>query len=155
MKFNISPTLDLDAEHKLQIFTDLIQSLKHYFERKDYGESIKEITIGCICAKVSEGFEKFYKIKKPAYVDFKVITNKFTGVPLTLDKVFLYDVKFENEEYDKFISASDEESKKILATVILKSLDNIDKLPKSANKFNKERFKSDMYNYLQNHYHIN
>jgi hypothetical protein len=154
MKFNISPTLDLGAEHKLPIFTDFIQSLKLYFEGKDYGESVKEITIGCICAKVSEGFEKFYKIKKPTYVDSKVITNKFTGLPLTLDKVFLYDAKFDNQEYDEFISAPDEESKKILAMILLNSLDNLEKLPKSANKFDKEKFKSDMHTFLKSHYHI-
>ena len=41
------------------------------------------------------------------------------------------------------------ESKRIVAVEILKSLDNLDIIPKKVKDFDKERFKADMYNFFK------
>lgn len=147
MKLNISATIDNGAQHKLTLFTDFSNSLKNSLN-KDYGNDLNEISIHCFCANPSKEFEHFYKIKKPKYVANKLIKNKYTGESLLLEKVFMYDIKIDNQEYEVFINTSDEESKKILAIEILKSLENLNKLPKTV-EFNKEQFIKDVEFYFR------
>ena len=57
------------------------------------------------------------------------------------DRVFSYDVKL---DYEDFKNQSDEQNEQTLASEIMESLSNLDKLPKKVKDFDKERFKKDM-----------
>lgn len=150
MKVRISLRIDSGAEHKINLINSLIDSLEAYFASKNYGPDIEDILIGLTCAYVSEGFEHLFKIYPPKYVDFKIIKNKYTGESIELNKYFHYSVKFDNEEYEDFVDASDEESKQMLAVMIIKSLSNLDALPKKVKNFDKERFKDDTLSFFEN-----
>lgn len=148
MKFKINLTINEEANKKTSLIHSFSESLKGYFVNKDYGASIEDILIGLTCVNIPQGFEHLFKQHKPFYVDFKVIKNKHTGESIELKKHFHYSVKFNNEEYDEFVNASDEESKKILSKLLLDSLSNFDVLPKKIKDFDKERFKTDLESFL-------
>lgn len=149
MKFGISITIDKKAEHKSHLIIDLSESLKSYFQDKNYGEDIKDYIIGCICILPPEGFEKFNKPKKPTYVDYKITKNIYTGEEHIMNKLFINGFNFNSDEYEEFISVSDEESKKILENKIIESLENLDKLPKKVKDFDKKTFKNDLLVFLK------
>ncbi|RKR09273.1 hypothetical protein C8C83_0893 [Flavobacterium sp. 90] len=149
MKVRISLRTDSGAEHKINLINSLIDSLEVYFASKNYGSDIEDILIGLTCAYVSEGFEHLFKMYPTKYVDFKIIKNKYTGESIELNKHFHYSVKLDNEEYNSFINESDEESRKILAVMIIKSLSNLDGLPKKVKNFDKERFKNDTLSFFE------
>ncbi|MDY3344199.1 hypothetical protein PG326_02870 [Riemerella anatipestifer] len=149
MEFNISITIDEKAKHKSHLIVDLSEALKEYFRDKNYGEDIKDYVIGCICTLPPEGFEKFNTPKKPTYVDYKKTKNIYTGEEHTMNKLFINRFNFNSDEYEEFISVSDEESKKILENKIIKSLENLDELPKKVKDFDKEQFKKDLLAFLK------
>ncbi|RMZ59697.1 hypothetical protein D1632_08720 [Chryseobacterium nematophagum] len=72
-------------------------------------------------------------------------------MPLETVKQYSYDIKFDNELYDDFVSSSDEESKKLLVRKILESFEHLDKLPKKVKDFDKEKFKSDVEQFFKEH----
>lgn len=76
------------------------------------------------------GYEHLFKDFKPKFIEHKVSINKHTGELLEIDRYFNYSVKITGETYSSFIGGTEEESKKILATTILKSLSQLDALPK-------------------------
>ena len=65
-----------------------------------------------------------------------------------MNKLFINEFNFNSDEYEEFISVSDEESKKILQDKIIESLENLDKLPKKVKDFDKVRFKNDLLTFL-------
>lgn len=123
-------TIDEKAKHKSHLIIALSEALKEYFQDKNYGEDIKDYIIGCICILPPEGFEKFNKPQKPTYVDYKITKNIYTGEEHIMNKLFINRFNFNSDEYEEFISVSDEESKKMLENKIIESLENLDKLPK-------------------------
>jgi len=72
----------------------------------------------------------------------------YTGEEHIMNKLFINEFNFNPEEYEEFISVSDEESKKILENKIIESLGNLDKLPKKVKDFDKVRFKTDLLTFL-------
>jgi len=71
-----------------------------------------------------------------------------TGEEHIMNKLFINRFNFNPDEYEEFISVSDEESKKILENKIIESLENLDKLPKKVKDFDKARFKNDLLTFL-------
>ena len=66
-----------------------------------------------------------------------------------MNKLFINEFNFNSDEYEEFISVSDEESKKMLENKIIESLENLDKLPKKVKDFDKARFKNDLLTFLK------
>lgn len=149
MKFGISLRIDENAHKKSSIINSLANSLKDYFLTKDYGTSIEDILIGLTCVNVPEGYEHLFKPIKPFYVDYKVIRNKHTGEPIELKKHFYFSLNFNNEEYEEFTNTSDENSIQILSELLIRSLSNLDSLPKKVKDFDKLKFKSDLEYFLR------
>lgn len=144
MKFSISLRIDSEGQHKSFIIHDLSQILSAYFKDKDYGTDICDFLIGIICVKVPHGLEKLFEPKKISYVDFKVIKNKFTGESITLNKQLSFDIKMNLIDYDSFVSLNDEDSKRLIAKMILDSISNFEFLPKKVKNFNKEKYVEDL-----------
>lgn len=142
MDFSLTQESNLEGVKNKQII-DFSNSLKEYFINKSYGEGINHFLIGIICVKPE--FESFFKVRKPRY---KAIDNIkfFDGNKTELIGVYGYDIRLNFEE---FVSASETESKKILATEILNSLTNLDVLPKKVKDFDKERFKEDIEQFFK------
>lgn len=147
MKFNIALTIDKKAEHKEQQINSLSVCLEEFFKNKHYGNEVKEISILCICVDVPMGYEHLFKVNKPKYVDNKIIINKYTGEKLELNQVLLFDIKFSEEDYSKYINLSAEESEKVFINLLLASIQNLT-IPKKINDFNKNDFFEDIQNFL-------
>jgi len=142
MDFSLTQESNLEGDKNIQ-FIELSNNLKDYFSNKNYGTELNLFLIGVICVKPE--FESFFKVRKPRYkaVDrIKLLDGNVTE----LTGVYGYDIKLNFEE---FVSATETESKKILAQEILNSLSNLDKLPKKVKDFDKERFKSDMEQFFK------
>lgn len=144
MIFDIALRTETKAIYKAQIINSLSLSLRTLFKDKDYKGELKEISINCICAEVPVGYEHLFKMKKPKYVDYKMTVNKFTGEPFELNKILLFDIKFNEEEYFNYINSPDEESKKIFINLLLDSVENLE-LPKKIKDFDKKKFIADLH----------
>ena len=145
MKFGISLESDTEARSKSMIIRTMSNSLEEYLNNRDYGEGIQTFYIGCICIRTVPGYEEWYKIRKPRYKEllkFKTLDNKIAEIKC----YFGYDIKM---DYEPFLKATDEGSRKMLAQEILKSLSNFDKLPKKVKDFDKERFKADIEQFFR------
>ena len=64
-------------------------------------------------------------------------------------KRFELEVRFDNDVYDEFLHADEDQSKRIIARETLKALDLLDKVPKRLKDFDKERFRTDVANYYR------
>lgn len=142
MEFSLTQESNLEGEKNKQII-EFSNSLKEYFFNISYGEEINHFLIGIICVKPE--FEQFFKVRKLRYQAVSKV-KLLDGNILEQRGVCTYDIKL---NFAKVVSAKDEESKKILAQEILKSLSNLEALPKKVKDFDKERFKEDMEQYLK------
>jgi hypothetical protein len=150
MNIGISLEIDIEAQKKSVLINDLSETLKMFFLSRYYGEGILNFYIGCICIKTKPGYEEWYKIRKPRYKNLTLIKDVGrVGNNVEIKNSFSIDMKIDNEEYNNFISSSDIESKRILASEILKSLSNLDALPKRVKDFDKEQFKADMEKFFK------
>jgi hypothetical protein len=149
MIFDIEQVISQEAIRNSDNLTELATELKNYFKNIDYGNDVKEIIIGFIC--VSSDFQAFYKAYKPKYIKYKELKNKYTGQSMVIDRHLGFAIKLTDSEFQKFVSCAEEETKKIVANILLMSLHNFDLLPKSVKDFDKERFKADITNYFKEH----
>lgn len=145
MKFNITQEIDIEASKKSNLITFLSESLGIFLFDADYGSDIQYFFIGCICVMTRPSYEDWFKIRKPRYQTINKI--KLLDGSLKEQKgVFTYDIKL---NFDDFVFASDKDSNRILALEILKSLSNLDALPKKVKDFDKTRFKSDIEQFFK------
>lgn len=144
MKILISPIFSVEIEKKTVLAISISNNLENYFNDKDYGEDLKEIIISIIC--VSEGFEQFFKPKKPKYIkDKKIIISNLTKQTHEIEKSLEYDIKL---DFQEFKNATEKESKKIIAREILLSLDTLEPMKKKIKDFEWETFKRDLEIYF-------
>jgi hypothetical protein len=149
MNIGLSIVVDTNSTHKsscMQYVTDL---LENRLKDRDY-HVINHYWIICQAVKTIPGFERFTAIPRHRFVEHRRLRN--------LDNTFTdyYGVyscgfKIDNEEYDSFITSSDEEATRTIARKVVESLSNLDRLSKKAAGFDKERFKSDVIQLFQEH----
>ncbi|GAA0875034.1 hypothetical protein GCM10009118_14420 [Wandonia haliotis] len=132
------------AKKKSFIINDFSKQINAYIKVRDYGNDIYQYLVSIDVVNPSEGYEHLYKDFKPKYTEYKALINKFSGDKMEIEKQFHYSIKITGELFDEFISTTETEGRKILAQELLKSLSNLDALPKKVKDFDKERFKADM-----------
>ena len=147
MKFDVALKIDEFAKHKSGIIISIKEDLKTYFKNKDYGDDLLEYSILLIC--VGEKFDNLFKVNKPRFINHRLSTNRFTGLPHEMNKIFLTDVKFTQQEYNAFIKAIEIDSKKLITRKIFSSLENLNYLPAKEKKFDKNQFKEDMFSFFE------
>ena len=148
MKFGITLEIDIKAEAKSSLIINTSEGLKAYLAKKKYGSEVLIYTIGLICVKTKPGYEDWYKIRRPKYKEI----NKFKSLDGSMVEIkgsFSHDIKIDYEEYDKFISGSDKESKELLYSKILTSIKEL-KLPVKVKNFDKQMFINDLKIYFEN-----
>lgn len=138
MEFGIVVEASVGLENRTRLIHGLSRKLSEYFSNKDYGNDVKEILIGII--SVAPEFEWFSKIRKPKYSFYRKYTSR-DGIEIIEDKLFSFDLKI---DYEAFKNQSDDQNKKMLAAEVLRSLSNLDSLPKKVKDFDKDQFKEDM-----------
>jgi hypothetical protein len=143
MIFDIALASDTAAGGKTRYIVTLKEEMKVWFKDKDYGKDVLK------CILLVSVFSSPRKINTPTYVDHKVKINRFTGMPIEMNKLFMYDIHFNQEEYAKFITADEDDARKQLAGMLLDSLYNLEKLPKKVKDFDKQRFKVDMQEFFR------
>ena len=149
MNFSITLEIDQNAYHRSLQINKLSKGLNSFFKKKDYGEDLLNLYIGLICVKTRLGYEEWFKIRKPRFKSLQILKNiTIDDSNIEIRNAFSYDLKIDYEEYDKFTSATEEESLKILAKMILISLENLDKLPKKVKDVVRKKFESDIEHYF-------
>lgn len=149
MEFAITKELDIKSYEKSTLIQEVSDDLGSYLKNRNYGDDIEVFLIGFVGVKTKPGYEDWYKERKPRYVDYKQSKNRLTGLVMETIKEYSYDIKFDNELYDKFVNSSDEDSKKLLVEKILESFEHLDKLPKKVKDFDKEKFKTDVEEFFR------
>jgi hypothetical protein len=141
MKFSIVLKVDVKVQKKAQLAHAFGDVIKEYLRDRDYGEDVKDYMLLMI---IYERSSPLTRLNKPTYVDHKVKTNRFTGLPVEMNKLLLNEVLLTGADYASFIAADDEGSKKIMAKMVLASLSNLENLPKKVKDFDKAKFKRDL-----------
>ena len=149
MNIGISISVDLKSDCKSSCIQYVSDLLENGLKDRTY-HVINHYWLLCEAVKTIPGFERFTAIPRHRFVEHRRLRN--------LDNTFTdyYGVyscgfKIDNEEYDSFISSSDEEATRTIARKMVESLSNLDSLSKKAAGFDKERFKSDVIQLFQEH----
>jgi len=117
------------------------------FKGKYYGQDILNIAIVIILIRHLPGYEAWDQPRRPKYIDYYKVS--LMGRQLEWNKRFVIEIRFNNDVYDEFLKADDEQSKRIIARETLKALELLDKVPKRLKDFDKERFRTDVANYYR------
>lgn len=148
MKFEIIINeLDEEMLSKLPLISKLSTSINWFFVDKFYGNDLKSIRLIFILIKKKQGYEEWFKTRKPKYISHNVLET-FSVEKIEINREFVIESRIDNDFYDSFLKATDEESKKLLAKEILNSLSKLDVLPKKLKDFDKERFMEDLQQFL-------
>lgn len=145
MRFALTVEVSSEIAHKTQLINNLSNNLAEHFLDKDYGNEVIRILIHVIC--VAPEFEWFSIVRKPRYKFYR--KYKRDGVEIIEDRDFMFDLKI---EYESFKNQTDEENNKMLASELIKSLSNVEKLPKRVKDFGREKFREDVENFLTRKY---
>jgi hypothetical protein len=137
MRFALTVEASEGVADKTTLIQELSNKLSDYFSDKDYGNDVIRILIGVIC--VAPEFEWFSKIRKPRYKFYRKYIRD--SIEIIEDRVFTFDLKI---DYEDFENQTNDENRKMLALEILKSLSNLNSLPKKVKDFDKKRFKGDV-----------
>lgn len=149
MKFEIVVNeLDEEMKNKLSLIKDFSLFINNFSSNNFYSDDLKSIRLIIILIKTQKGYEEWFKVRKPKFITHKIIET-FTGDKIEINKEFVIETRIDNEDYDNFLQATDEESKRVLALEILKSLSYLDALPKKVKDFDKERFKLDIEQFFK------
>ncbi len=126
------------------VIQDLSNEMNNYFEGKYYGPDLLTLKIRFILALPKQGYENWYKEKKPKFTDFKENVSKFTGEIYQVKKEFSYEVKLSEEILKQILNITASNKKKLLSEELLKSLQNLKNLPRKVKNFNEKNFINDM-----------
>ena len=153
MKYQIQVyELDSPMEKKTWWLCDFSRDyLESVFIDRSYGKDIENISIVIILIRHIPGYEAWYKPRRPKYIEHYESVSYITGEPVRWEwnKRFVIEIRFNNDVYDEFLKADDEQSKRIIARETLKALELLDKVPKRLKDFDKERFRTDVANYYR------
>lgn len=148
MDFSLVFKHDIPAESNMNNLCVLSDEIKEFLSQRNYGESIQEYLIGVTCVFIEDGYEHLFKQYKPFYVEDKISKNRFTGENIRIYKSYTDSIVLTPDEYEDFVSGTESESLKIVSTRILKSLENLNKLPKKVKDFDVKQFKEDVTSIL-------
>lgn len=151
MKFEINVYEAETASKEKSFFTRYFSKtyLEPTFLKNNYGPDVENVAIVIIMIKNRPGYEKWYKVRRPRYIEHLASHYVATGEPWEWNKRFVIEIRFDGELFDDFVAADDEKTKCILARESLKALELLEKLPKRLNNFDKERFKKDVAAYYR------
>lgn len=110
--------------------------ISEFLQDKDYGDDLKTIYVGIICA--APEFDFFFKIRKPKYKKGTVVIIE-DGEPYRQTDALVYDLKL---DYSKFVDAGEKEIKIMLSIELLNSLIVLNSV--KIKLFDRERFEKDM-----------
>ncbi len=139
MKIDVRKTLSFELEEKREQLGELVLLLSKYFEGKCYSEDVETCEIYIIC--VSQGFDPFFIVKRPAYHRDKTYANGLHFI-----KTLLFDIKL---DFSTFYQSDKIGGYTIVGNTLLKYLKEM-KYPVAIRKsFDKERFNKDMEEFFQ------
>ena len=95
------------------------------------------------------GYEEWNKIKKPKFIDFKVVKSKLTGLENEIHKTFRYEIKISDDKIDRFINAGEADGAKLIAREIKNNLQSLQNSLKKIGDFNYSVFIEDLEIYFQ------
>lgn len=150
MEFTLSIiTTEEIVSHKNFVTHNLSRSMNIFFKEKKYGNGLLHFNIGFIIVKSRIGYEEWNKIKKPKFIDFKVVKSKLTGLENEIHKTFRYEIKLSDETIDQFINAGEADGAKLVTRVIKNNLQSLQNSIKKISNFNYSAFIEGLEIYFQ------
>lgn len=143
--------VDQIAYESLVVVVNKISSIcNHYFRDKDYGSNLKHYILGVMAVKSKPGYEEWFKVKKPKYVEHKLYKNPHTGEENEIICEFSSEFKLNDEEFDLFLGGNSIERTRLVAHKLLQHISEV-KIPKKVKDFDRTRFQSDMASLFLEH----
>jgi len=150
MEFTLSIiTTEEIVSHKNFVIHNLSRSMNIFFKEKKYGNGLLHFNIGFMIVKSRIGYEEWNKIKKPKFIDFKVVKSKLTGLENEIHKTFRYEIKLSDETIDQFTNAGEADGAKLITRVIKNNLQSLQNSLKKISDFNYSAFIEDLEIYFQ------
>ena len=122
---------------KRQAIKEVSEAANNLVASNDYGESIEKMLVGLIV--VEPVYDDLSKPRRPRYTEHKE-TMAFGSIPIVSHKTLGIEIKL---NYEKVLAAKDEEVKRIVASEVLNTFQNL-KVPKKVTDFDKDRFVADI-----------
>lgn len=145
MKFEFKfSEVDQEAFHRLQDTIEVTDRINEWIKEKNYGEDIPNYAMYCICVKSRPGYEDWFKVRKPKFVNKKGKRNNSSEEVFSITKVFFHEIKIDGQDFDLFIRANNLESQKFILDTIINSLESREGVPKKIKSFDFEKFRDDL-----------
>jgi hypothetical protein len=141
--------IDQEAAHRRHDAELITLGINNFLNQKNYGNDIEEYVIACICVRFRAGYEEWYKVRKPEYVDHKVFKNKLTGQSVEINKRFTQEIRISEKIYERLVVCKEPEARIIFAREIIIALDNLGAMPKKIKDFDRAAFKADLESYFK------
>ena len=122
---------------KRQAIKELSDAANNMVVSNDYGKSVEKMLVGLIV--VEPVYDEFSKPRRPRYTEHKE-TMAFGSIPIVIHKTLEIEIKL---DYGQALAAEDEELKRIVASEVLNTFQNL-KVPKKVTDFDKDRFVADI-----------
>ena len=122
---------------KRQAIKEVSEAANNLVASNDYGESIEKMLVGLIV--VEPVYDDFSKPRRPRYTAHKE-TMAFGSIHIVSHKTLEIEIKL---NYEQVLMAEDEELKRIVASEVLNTFQNL-KVPKKVTDFDKDRFVADI-----------
>jgi len=142
MDIVLSPLSTFQVKH-LSLLETFGQKLKNYFQSKNYGNDLKEISIGVVV--VEPRLQKFFKVKKPTYIS-KPTTYIRNTISRTMHRALYYKISL---NFDRFNNIGEKEAEEMLKKELMNSVTQINGVKNRIRDFNLERFKNDLALFLE------
>lgn len=145
MKINLTSHIDTGCSKKFNIISNLDNILELYFKNKSYDENLETILVSIIAIKRIAGYENWYKPRRPRYIFHKQIKDRIIkGNTIEINKTYECEFRLSDNDYERFISVSDKESKLILGSYIFQILSDLEYLCRKLKQFEKDEFLIDL-----------
>jgi hypothetical protein len=150
MKFRFTINeFDAEFSHRLKAVEFVSAIVNDFVNDRNYGIDIDEYVILCICVRFRKGYEEWYRIRKPFYIEHKVFKNKITGSIIEINKQFTQEIRIAQEIFEYLLTCSEDHAKKAFAYEVFRAVSDLESLPKKIKDFNRNAFRADLESYFK------
>lgn len=137
-------------DSKVNLIPPLSASLASFYRGKKYGKDVEEVEIKFLIVYPVDGYEDWYKPRKPRYIDHKTYKGKPPGLENEIKKRIILELRMPDEKLSGFCEGPDTLSRQLLLNEIALLLKKLDKLIKRKIDFDYQQFYSDFISVSEN-----
>ena len=131
---------------KVHIVYELSKELQSHFAAMSFDEKVEHLEIGLLMRLHRPGYdEKWYKPKRPTYVESKDVKSRLTGDVSCIRKQLRIEVALDEEAIGHFLNGNDMQSELFLLDFLANQFEQV-KLPSAVRAFDSDAFVKELFN---------